>query len=63
MKVGDTVFRKIGDMVMELKVSAITDRYIICGPWKFDKETGAEIDEDLGWNKTASGSYLVNFKS
>jgi hypothetical protein len=28
--------------------------------WTFNKETGAEIDEDLGWDgKTITGSYII----
>jgi hypothetical protein len=48
MNVGDEVTRMLGGTVpMKLKVTAITDERIICGPWEFDKKTGAEIDEDF----------------
>lgn len=51
IKVGDTVTRILaGEIRMPLKVTAITETRIICGPWEFDKNTGGEIDEDLGWD-------------
>jgi len=43
---------------MELTVTAVTEDRIICGPWEFDKRTGAEIDEDFGWGPGFSGSYI-----
>lgn len=59
VKVGDRVTRMMGgEIPMDLKVSEVTDKLIICGPWSFDRETGAEIDEDLGWNVDRTGSYL-----
>jgi hypothetical protein len=48
-----------GVVPMELNVTAVDDDYIHCGDWKFDKKTGVEIDEDLGWGPDASGSHLV----
>ena len=73
LKVGDFVERALGGTVlMKMKVVDITDR-IVCinipkkgepdfGPadWEFHKETGAEIDEDLGWDGVnITGSYLT----
>lgn len=63
MKIGDIVERKInvgGQLVpmMRLTITAIRGDRIICGAWEFDKNTGAEIDEDLGWGPTASGSFI-----
>ena len=60
MQTGDIVKRLIGaeELVMKLKITAMDDKYIHCGPWKFDRATGAEIDEDLGWNATQTGSRL-----
>ena len=52
VKVGDTVRRQIADsakLEMELKVTNVTDNTIECGPWVFDRVTGAEIDEELHW--------------
>ena len=56
--VGSFVRRNIAGMIMELKVTQITKDRIICGPWEFDRETGCEIDEYLGWNNEITGSYL-----
>lgn len=58
--VGDTVFRWLADLdsPMELRVTAVTSESIICGPWEFDRETGAEIDEGLGWGPAFTGSYI-----
>ncbi len=61
LKVGDVVTRMLGGTVpMKLTVSAITDRVITCADWQFDKATGAEIDEYLGWGPPPlmTGSYL-----
>lgn len=63
MKVGDIVERVLnagGKIVpmMKLKITAITEDRVICGDWQFDKRTGAEIDEDLGWGPEATGTYI-----
>ena len=60
-KVGDTVERVLaGEIGMKLKVTKVTDTTIECGAWTFDKETGAEIDDELGWGAPpkGTGSYL-----
>jgi hypothetical protein len=59
--VGDTVFRYFADNVgpMRLKVTALTEDRVICGDWQFDKRTGAEIDEFLGWGPASTGSYVL----
>lgn len=58
IKPGDKVVRMLGGTIpMQLKVSAV-DEYIHCGPWKFSKANGAEIDEELGWNEKQTGSFL-----
>jgi hypothetical protein len=60
VQVGDEcqrVFR--GESLMILRVTEVTDDLIICGPWTFDRATGAEIDEDLNWGpSTKTGSVL-----
>ncbi len=59
MQVGDKVTRVLaGTVRMELKVTEITDNTIVCGWWTFDKATGLEIDEELGWGPQGSGSYI-----
>jgi molybdenum cofactor biosynthesis enzyme MoaA len=62
MKVGDTVVRSFGGdgPKMKLVITAITADAIICGAWLFDKKTGAEIDEDLGWGPPPlhTGSFI-----
>lgn len=58
--VGDTVFRFIGNAILRpIQVTAVTDERIVCGAWEFDKRTGAEIDELLGWGPTLTGSYIL----
>ena len=49
-----------GTIPVELRVSEITDDRIVCGGWEFDKATGAEIDDDLGWGPPPkmTGSYI-----
>lgn len=58
MKVDDRVTRILAGIPMRLKVTAVDDKFIHCGPWKFDKVTGAEVDEELGWGPKGTGSYL-----
>jgi hypothetical protein len=59
VKVDDIVLRTLGadGPEMRLRVTKIDD-YIHCGDWKFSKQNGAEIDEDLGWNERYTGSYI-----
>ncbi len=59
IKVRDLVTRSIGGEIdSNLSVTAVTAHRIICGPWEFDRITGGEIDEDLGWNGIHTGSFL-----
>lgn len=59
VKEGDTVTRLIcGFLPMELKVTKVDEKLIHCGDWTFDKVTGAEVDEDLGWTAYQTGSVL-----
>lgn len=60
LKVGDKVTRLLaGSISMRLLVTEVEDKYIHCGPWKFNRITGLEVDEDLGWDgETHTGSYL-----
>lgn len=59
IKVGDTVTRMLaGTLPMKLEVTVV-DEFIHCGPWKFSRKNGAEIDEDLEWDdENGTGSYL-----
>ena len=59
--VGETVFRFIGSLgaAMPIQVTALTEDRIICGEWQFNKTTGAEIDEFLGWGPALTGSYIL----
>ena len=64
VKVGDEVTRIMGGMIMmHLKVSEVTEKRIVCGPWEFSRENGMEIDEDLGWDENESGSWLLTQES
>jgi hypothetical protein len=60
VKVGDAVERFMGsdELLMKLKVTAVTENTIVCGAWTFDKATGGEIDEDLGWDGFNTGSLI-----
>lgn len=65
VRVGQTVVRMLGGEVpMDMKITAVTDTVIRCGAWTFDRDTGAEIDEDLGWGPEngVTGSIL-NFNT
>jgi hypothetical protein len=59
--VGDFVLRWFVGIPkpMRLQVTQLTADRIICGGWEFDRRTGAEIDEDLGWGPGGvTGSFL-----
>jgi hypothetical protein len=61
LRVGDVVVRMLaGTLPMKLQVSEITEQLIVCSAWLFDKATGAEIDEELGWGPPPlmTGSYI-----
>ena len=68
VKVGDKVYRAMGKttgrpLIMELWCTELDARFIYCGApgvgWKFSRDSGAEVDEDLGWNTRGTGTYLV----
>jgi hypothetical protein len=53
-----------GEIPMSLLVTDVDELLIHCGGpqgWKFDRETGMEVDEDIGWGPHfgITGSYLV----
>ena len=57
---GDRVTRLMGGVVpMPLIVTEVTATLIVCGAWSFDRVTGNEIDEELGWDARESGSRLL----
>lgn len=64
VKPGDKVKRLLAGVVpMTLTVAEVTEKLIVTkGGWTFDRETGIEEDEDLGWGRAAgvTGSYLVD---
>jgi hypothetical protein len=65
VKVGDSVTRLLaGSIPMVLVVTGVDDRFIHCGEggWKFDRESGLEVDEELGWGPQfgLTGSFLVD---
>lgn len=64
VKAGDTVIRMLaGTIPMKLIVSKVDDDLIYCGDhgWTFDRKTGAEVDDDLGWGPAygITGSFLT----
>lgn len=66
IKVGDYVIRYFGYdpnpgshcPQMRMIVTQVTDNKIHCGPWKFDRKTGGELEKELGWTATKTGSYI-----
>jgi hypothetical protein len=59
LRPGDAVIRWLaGTVPMPLVVTALKGDLIACGLWTFDRATGAEIDPELGWSPTFTGSYL-----
>lgn len=72
IQVGDHVLRKFpgshdfeSGPVVKLVVTEIDDVLIYCGPkgagWSFDRATGMEVDNALGWGPTygMTGTFLV----
>lgn len=73
VKVGDIVYRILGNRPMKLLVGNIKDGLIYTGSfepgivdiswedgWKFRIDNGMEVDEYLGWDGiTATGSFLT----
>lgn len=69
LKVGDKVTRMLaGTIPMQMFVSGLENRRIQCKPvefpefpdyYEFDPITGAEIDDDLGWGRLQTGSFIV----
>ena len=67
LRTGDVVTRILGGSPMDLRVTGVDERFIYCGPpgvgWKFDRETGIEVDEEIGWGVPPAGvvgSYLAS---
>lgn len=58
LKPGDQVHRILGSAPMLLKVTSLTSDRVICGLWVFDRQTGAEIDDELGWGPMGTGSWI-----
>lgn len=60
LQIGDTVVRNMAGIKMPLKVTSLSDNEIVCGPWTFDRATGAEIDDELAWGPKygVTGSFL-----
>ena len=65
VKPGDKIVRMLaGTIPMELIVTEVTETEILCGArdegYLFDRKTGAEIDEEIGWGPPPkiTGSYL-----
>jgi hypothetical protein len=66
LQAGDHVCRLLGGEVpMELTVREIKGDLLVCGRegfvWTFDRATGAEVDEEIGWGPRfgRTGSFLV----
>lgn len=62
VQVGDVVTRLLGGSIpMRLQVTDLDDELIHCGGWTFDRDSGFEVDEDLGWGPRygITGSFLV----
>lgn len=71
IEVGDRVTRMLGGTLpMKLIVGKVDETFIYTATpdgkinvdegWKFRRDNGAEVDEDLGWDGIkATGSYLT----
>lgn len=70
LKEGDQCYRWLAGIVrMVMVVVEVKEDILICGNvthpnnpglrWTFSRKNGAEIDEDIGWDETQSGSLLT----
>lgn len=62
LRPGDVAIRMLaGKIPLSVKVQKVTDeRIFVFGGWQFLRRTGAEVDEDLGWDGIhATGSFLT----
>lgn len=67
VRVGDVVTRDLGGgrhltggVRQHLRVTAVDDELIHCGSWTFRRDTGGEVDADLGWDgREIAGSWLI----
>ncbi len=62
IQVGGKVVRHIAGVIpMWLRVTRVTGSVIECSDWTFDRATGAEIDDDLGWGPPPrmTGSFIT----
>lgn len=62
IRIGDTVVRYMAGITMDLPVTNLRHDRIICADWEFCIDTGAEIDEDLGWGPPpckGTGSFIM----
>lgn len=63
VRIGMKVRRMLaGKVPMELMVTDLNDTLVTCGWWTFDRTTGVEIDEELGWGLTITGSVLTEME-
>ena len=64
LKVGDIVTRLLGGVLpMQVRVTEINEKEIVCGAWKFHPATGGEIDEDLDWDGVfRTGSQIEDYE-
>ncbi|HYK95253.1 MAG TPA: hypothetical protein VE011_05205 [Candidatus Dormibacteraeota bacterium] len=65
VSVGDSVTRLLGGSIaMALVVTSVDDSFIYCGEdgWKFDRDSGVEVDEEIGWGPQfgITGSFLIH---
>ena len=68
VKPGDMVKRMLAGIIpMTLRVTEVDEHLIHCGPqgWTFDRKTGFEVDDDLGWgpSRGVTGSYIIEWTS
>ena len=37
----------VGEIPSDLTITEVKDDLIICGAWKFDRDSGIEVDDDI----------------
>jgi len=64
-EVGDVVVRNLCGAKHELKITKITEDVVHCGPWRFCRTSGMEIDDDCRWGPEfgRTGSVLEQEKA
>lgn len=60
--VGSDVVRYISSarIAQPMKVTLVDEQFIHCGPWKFLRTNGVEVDEELWWTGEPNAEGVIH---